>query len=393
MNSWDAWDTLLARRSMRDEVHHQMRAGRTFEQACEIELANLIPIMENIQQVQKEDIVVSDYGDGDLRWNVFLEKALKKICDLLYVSVIVTPDGKHRGTIWEKLPSVSRHYGDHPHADVTSPRKHGIEGILVQRSLFSKAEEALVGFGFPVLARVCREARLRTWTPEYRGIELLQTDYNFPTLFLASILLNRWYPTETLLMSGRDCYQWYMLMSKMYRRGVYWQSSVIARTMDDPNYARYTYNFGPDPALVDLSGSGESFARFAAFSGIAKSILAYRPTGGNSAIRAMVTSPACMRLEQANVAPAPKCVGVTANLEPIFLNRDSVDYSKEPNTQAQIRAFGTCLAAMDHYDLSREREATDGECQGAMTWLMHRYFDFAPDVEQLRLLAMREDRS
>ena len=49
MNSFDFWDTLVARRFMRDEIHWRLREGksRTFEEAAAFELAHLIPIKAN----------------------------------------------------------------------------------------------------------------------------------------------------------------------------------------------------------------------------------------------------------------------------------------------------------------------------------------------------------
>jgi hypothetical protein len=113
-------------------------------------------------------------------------------------------------------------------ADVDSPNEAGIKGILSTLHKLTEPEQYLVDQGLPQLAHVCREARLSTYSAPYRGIEILQADYNFPVLFLASIVLNREYPNHTLLMSSRDCYMWQKLMQKMFGRGVYWYTSVVA---------------------------------------------------------------------------------------------------------------------------------------------------------------------
>ena len=370
MNSFDLFRTL---------VH--ARNGKPGEDSVE----NHYPIAENVAKVQPGDLIVSDYEPH--RADKAIE-IVKRICGLDN-RVIVTMDGKYQGWVWDTLPARPLfHLGDHQRSDVDSPTEHRICGVLCSQHQYSESEEFLRSHGFPVLASVCREARLRTWTERYRGIELLQADYNFPALFLASIVLNRRYPTETLLMSSRDCWLWVQLLQKLYGRGIYWYTSCRARLNADENYHRYIRSLGPNPLLVDLCGSGKSFAE-----GLPQypCFLLYRPNRGAESVPAIVTSQDCWRLEQANVAPQEKCAGVDANLRPIFINQSGTDFQTEPNTRAQCHAFEACLRTMNHYDLSAEIEAEDQRCVPVIDWLIHKYVNFKAAVEELRLLAIRDD--
>jgi len=256
------------------------------------------------------------------------------------------------------------------------------------RSPFTEAEQYLHDSGLQTLALICREARLITWNEKYRGIELLQVDYNFPVLFLGSIILNRLFPTQPLLMSSRDCFMWQQLMQKLFKRGEYWYTSVLARTNADENYHRYIRSFGDNAVLVDLCGSGTSFSKMPQY----QSVLLYRPASGIASVPAIVSSPACMRIEQANVAPHKKAVGVRADFSPIFVDKAGVDNAKEPNTLAQVNAFTIAMSLLDYYDLSPVLNASSDKCQSAMSYLLHHYFDFKEAVEPLRLLAIAEDK-
>lgn len=385
MNSWDFWDTLGARRFMRDEVHWRTREGKA--DPWGFEYANVIPIQENVGKVRPDDLIVSDYGDGTPRWAEFVSSLLLKFG--LKNRAVVTPGGKYEGTVWASLPSrPAIHTGDNQKADVDSANAHGIKGVLSALSPLSESEQYLVGKGFPNLARVCREARLTTYSADYRGIELLQTGYNFPVLFLASIVLNREFPTETLLMSARDCFMWLELMQALFGRGVYWYTSVIARTNAGPNYHRYIQSLGPDPVLVDISGSGNSFMALPQY----KHILMYKPTHGRREVPCMVSSSDCWRLEQANTAPHEKCVGVDDDLKPVFVNKSKTDFCTEPCTLTAVNAFRVAIGAMKHYDLSSELNTPSELCKEVMSHLMHQYIKFKEAVEPLRLLAIRDDQ-
>lgn len=373
VSSWDLFRTLV-----------DARNGKAGEDTIE----NHYPIKENVDQVRRGDVVVSDYETHRS------EKA-QQIVERIGLDnlVIVTDGGKHEGWVWEKLKtnfglSIAKHTGDHLRSDVESPQACGIEGAQCSQHLTTAAEAKVAELGFPILSRVMHEARLRTFNQAYRGIELLQVNYNFPVLFLASIVLNRRYPDHSLLMSSRDCYMWQGLMAKLFGRGIYWYTSCIARINADANYHRYIQQFG-NPLLVDLCGSGISFSKLPQY----PSVLLFKPNDSpEKTIPSLVCDKPVFRLEQANLAPHQKCKGVDANLKPIFINRGGYDWEREPHVDAQLHAFRVAMMVMDLYDLTAELNASDEQCIAAMKWLLPHYIDFAADVEDLRLMAIADDQ-
>lgn len=388
MNSFDIWDTVLARRFMRDEWHWRGREGKPDPMGYEF--ANLIPIAENVAKVKPDDIFISDYGDGTQIYHDFLTRALREVCGLTN-KIFVTPGGKYARIIWATVRAQGynplTHTGDNGPADVESPKSVGIEGILSRLSPFTEPEQFLYDKGLQNLALICREARLTTFDNDRRRIELLQVNYNFPVLFIASVLLNRRYPDNTLLMSSRDCYQWIQLLQAMYGRGEYWYTSCLARERADENYHRYIQSF-KNPLMVDLCGSGKSFTSLPQY----PSVLIVQPdTSTYTNIPAMYRGHV-LRLEQANTAPHDKCLGVDNDLQPKFVRRSGIDWSKDPNVAAQVSAFKTAIRCLPCYDLTAERNISDDLAHEVFSYLLPHYYDFAADVEWARVGAIADDK-
>lgn len=374
LKSWDLFDTLVAGRDTRIAAGNQ---------------PGVYPIAENVQAVQPDDLIISDYEDRQpahgnrTGFDVANERLL--MCGLRN-RLFVSGGGKWEGTIWDKItPRPQHHTGDNQRADVDSPKAHGIKATLSTVHKMTEAEQFIYNAGLEPLAHLCRETRLRTFG-KYRGIEIMQADYNFPVLFCASVLLNRRHPSGTLLMSGRDCFMWQKLMQKLFNRGEYWQTSCYARMNADVNYHRYIKSFGPDPVLVDLCGSGNSFSFLPQY----PTLLMFTPAKSKWNCPALIRGADVFRLEQANRAPHFKCMGVDADLNPIFIDK-GVDIKNEPHIRAQCETFCQAMFLMQQYDMSKVMGQTDAKLLQVMNYLLPHYIDFKDAVEALRLIDIKED--
>jgi hypothetical protein len=392
MKSFDVWDTLLTRRFMRDEWHYRTREGKPDPKG--FEFANLLPIQENVAKYVKGDYIVSDYGDGSQEYTDFVVKALREVChmDIDADHVIVTIGGKYEGSVWSRLPEPSSiHIGDNVKADIESPRAVGIPGELVQFGPFTEAEK-FVSDRIPQLAMVMRETRLRTFGP-YRGIEIMQSNYNFPALFCASIILNRRFPTQKFLMSARDCYMWWHLMKQLFNRGYYWYTSCNLRMNADENYHKYIQSFGDNILLVDLCGSGNSFSHLPMY----PSYLMFTPAASQWNVPAMWRGPDVWRLEQANRAPHLKCGGIDYHpggepeFVPRFLDR-GIDCANEPHIKAQCDTFFLAMSLLWYYDQPSMLQASDDTCLEIIQYMLPHYINFADAVEPLRQIDILEDK-
>jgi hypothetical protein len=382
MNSFDLFRTL---------VH--ARNGNPGEDSIE----NHYPIAENVTKVGPDDIIVSDYETHRA------DKAVAIVRNLgLSNQVTVTDGGKHQGWVWDKLlVKPQTHTGDHYRSDVESPNQNYIKGIHCTQHNYTEAEQKLVELGFKNLALLCREARLTTWSddPKHRAIQVCQTNYNFPVLFMASVLLNRKNPTGNLIFSARDCFMWVRLMQAMYGRGEYWYTSCHARINADANYEQYTQSFdlaGEGIVLVDLSGSGGSFTKLAEKNRVlfGNSVLMYKPLRFNASnsVPALFQSQDVWRLEQCNRAPHQKCMGVDGAGQPIWLDRQCATAETSNLIEAQVKAFGRAVSLLDRYELRPEKSLADVAYTAGMDWLLHRYIKFADAVEPLRQLDIAEDK-
>ena len=234
------------------------------------ELAEVVPIAENLQRVRDGDLLVSDMYLDAAAIRALLDRAgLDR-----QVGLLVTPRGKSSGAIWPRLReqlTIGRHLGDNPHSDVAMPARFGIAVEHTAVSAPSGVEDWLLGVGLGDLARVLREARLRTWTPDplARHLQLIQIQLNAPILLLASVLLHRLagrLGSTSLLFASRDCNLWLTLFRAMASNlggeplaTEYFHTSRKARIDAAPAYCAYAAErLGEDALLVDLCGSGWS---------------------------------------------------------------------------------------------------------------------------------------
>jgi hypothetical protein len=197
MNSWDCFDTLLARAyktpvsifhifsyKIKDPtfVNKRIQAEKksrkkTYEDIykylpgydpqieLDVEKEYTFPILENFNRVQDGDIITSD---------MYLSSS--QILDLLQhhgfnkdVEIFVTYNGKHSGYSWNYLKAnysnINFHFGDNINSDVISCRNNGIKGVFSGSSLFTPEEDFISKTDF-TLATLMR--RLRLSNPYFR---------------------------------------------------------------------------------------------------------------------------------------------------------------------------------------------------------------------------------
>ena len=239
----------------------------------DIELENVIPILENINQVRHGDVLISD---------MYLNK--EHILDLLdkagcqrKTGLIVSNSGKRDGYIWPEISSkvkIEQHLGDNSHSDVEMPRSFAIPAVHTKISEPSVIEDAFIKVGVPQLGQLCRELRLRTWSanPDLRTVQLIQANLNFPLFLLASVALARVAEKlnkRSILFSSRDCDMWLPLFTEMSRRlgrtfdSTYFYTSRVTKINPSHDYMEYGRRLITDDALiVDICGTGWSIAHF-----------------------------------------------------------------------------------------------------------------------------------
>ena len=372
-----------------DDIYRQLAQDTTTDTATirqlrdrelAVEREMLFPIAEHCASFATGDIVVSDmYLPGE-----FLHEIVTQTCRLSPSWLFVAAEGKRNGRIWPTVRehcTPVEHLGDNEVTDLQSASLAGIPARLTTIAQRTAIETDLAAAGYEPLANLIREARLRTWSPvdAERQIQLLQTQTNFPLLFVATLLLAElaaqrgW---RRILFSGRDCYLWHELYRALEPllgatpAATYFYTSRIARTHPSPDYITYFQSLyaGEPSALVDLCGTGWSANRLLAHaSGTRPDIFLLhhldQPNIRNYYERnAAVTEPiaplCCLHrgiinqenevLEELNRAPHPLVTDVVATrtgFQPVFMQEPA-----PTSTEAALRwhrtAFHTAVTLL-----------------------------------------------
>jgi hypothetical protein len=307
VNSWDVFDTLIARtvphptdifsivesehpcpsfKSNRIEaerrsngtiadIYLQFRlltgaseeyANALRQRELQTEMNHTIPIMTNVNQLKATDILVSD---------MYLTES--EIAALLthhgitnYNKLYVYNGGKHTGFAWEALTkeyNILQHTGDNMHSDIIMASRYSIRGIYTDAHKFTQLENTLYTKN-PVLGRLLRTFRLsnpyRETSIEYKLFNE-QITHNIPLLLFMCYKIADTMEKEsrtTVLFLTRDGCLIIKLFKLLYPQftAIPFHSSRIMNTncnKDYVDYIRSVYN-KDSCILFDLHGSYKS---------------------------------------------------------------------------------------------------------------------------------------
>jgi len=287
MNSWDCFDTLIARKyndhyAVFDEVGKRInvpnfrelrisaekKSNGTYADIyknlpdidpnieIEIDIDHCFPIIENLQKVRTGDAIISDiYYPVDV-----VEKILRK-CGLdKQVNFYVSPDGKRNGWIWSKAGKIEIHTGDNKKTDVKSPKNFGINSVHYTGSFLNKIETHAYNVN-PQLALWMRYIRLSCpyYDDHKKQLWLDQSNFNLPILALSSLEL----PDRLIAFTYRDSTFWKPIYEKITKKNALrFDSSRLI--LNNPNFDFKTYvdKTIKDCIVVDLQGTGKSLLNF-----------------------------------------------------------------------------------------------------------------------------------
>jgi hypothetical protein len=287
MNSWDCFDTLVARRfvypyTIFEEVGKRLsienftkmrikaekRSNGTYQGIYEnlngidsdvefqVELEHLYGIQENIDKVQNGDIIISDmYFSKEQITQILQSCGLKKD-----IKIYVTPDGKRKGYIWSSLPKINIHIGDNYKSDVESPSNFGIKAEHYTNHILNEVEKFVYDFD-EQLACWMRYVRLKCPynTTHKRALWNDQTNYNIPVLALASLEL----PNKPIAFTFRDSVYWQKIYEEITGKKSK-QLHVSRKCYTNPSieFTNYVLSETKNCVIADLQGTGKSIKSF-----------------------------------------------------------------------------------------------------------------------------------
>jgi hypothetical protein len=314
------------------DLFHTLAASRTGMNAGEALVEDHIPIAENIAKVQPEDIIISDYHTPSKARQI-----LQDVCGLSN-PLICTEDGKFTGKVWEGL-KLEGHLGDNPHADIATPKAHGIPAEYTTAWQPTDQEKQFGDLGW-----IMREARLRTWNPDpkLRALQLHQIERNFPLLYLVAQKLDAKMREgyTRLLLCSRDCYLLHLLMKRLFGGSYdieYFYTSRLTRYRPSETYAAYAKERLSDKTLVvDMNGSGKSLKYMTDMFGGTPMLVC-----GIGAVVPVLVSNGIR--ETSNLAMHPMVADVVDG-RPVYANPTNQDWRKS-EILVMHEAFKECLVA------------------------------------------------
>jgi hypothetical protein len=206
----------------------------------------------------------------------------------------------------------------------------------------------------------------------YFPYRCLQTEYNFPFLFLASILLHRMvkrHDVDRVLMCSRDAWMWEKLQRSVRHLDFassydvqYFYTSRLTRWFPSESVLEYTrMSISGKTLIVDLCGSGLSLSHFAKMMEVPIRLfilVGYLSLDGISLSRV----PYCLvkkdntAVELANLANHPMVEDIShcvdGSFRPIFANPTGFQWHTHPCLRAMHDAFDEALRAMNKFDYS-----------------------------------------
>ena len=236
-----------------------------------VELDNIFPIVQNVKRVKAGDYIISD-TEYDAQ---FMRELLDKCGVPKDVAIVVTPNGKEKGTVWNSVSDagITRHFGDNLKSDTTC-RKYGIKPFI---HTFQKTTvlEKYIRERYPILTACIIEGRLRNPydndDPHYwlwRG----QCEYNFPILLLFARYLDIWC-TENSVKNVkcmlRDCCLFYRLFKALYGDKynidlIYCSRHSLKNAQGETleYFRKHSGEKNGDTVMIDGQGKGTSFLQF-----------------------------------------------------------------------------------------------------------------------------------
>jgi hypothetical protein len=299
MNSFDVFDTLLARRYISNDailnqlarhfaltnfVEARKTADNGFRSLAEIydhlvlqgvvpasvrdailkreiemEIENVFPVAQNLARVQHGDILISDmYLPASAILQMVRSVGLNK-----QVTLYQSNADKSNGAVWRKFSHRPElHLGDNQKSDFNVPVQHGFNAEHFSPATEpSTIENNLISNGFVHLGLLTREIRLRN-TPTFKDHFDLACDYNLPLLFVMAECIHRQYADRNIVFLGRDCQLLHRIYNAYYDLSYYLPFSRKVAFNQPDDAIQYLHTHAPEnPLFVDVVSTGGTWAQ------------------------------------------------------------------------------------------------------------------------------------
>lgn len=298
MNSFDVFDTLIARRTLTTHyVWQQLEqefnipafasqrpipddGTKTFlevyqalvssgvisadllkplmDRELALEIAHSYPIQENMDRVNDGDMLISDmYLPASAILQMVRAAGLNR-----QVTIYQSNADKGKGIVWQKLAQnpPDLHLGDNEQTDFKQPISCGINAELCNQSNPSQVEKFLFNNDFNNLGFLIREVRLRNNFVNFKNYFELSCQVNLPLIFVILEQLHRKHKDRPIVFLGRDCQLMWRIYNSYYGTAYYLPFSRKIAYNQPELAAKYLKLHTPtNGILVDISSTGETW--------------------------------------------------------------------------------------------------------------------------------------
>jgi hypothetical protein len=310
--------------------------GPLYRGEFDAELRAAFPIVANVRRVQPGDTIITDtYLDAG---------QIRQLADLIGLPadlrIVASYGGKHRGDVWSQFArdEIEVHTGDNIHADVYLPRRHRVRTEHYDGGGWTPLERRLDADGLWAAAAASRAVRLQNphepGTPEWSAWAAQAPNAAFLWAAAAAV---RHFADETghsrVLFVSRSALNLGWVFDRLYPEfpsGTFHASRQVYRSPSGSFLAYARGELQPGTLLVDLHGSGASWAAFREASGIEATCVMVLGVAGFRRRRRMLvpqlseaaTSGDGTSIEVANYALAGRVIDVGGDT----VERDELEY-------------------------------------------------------------------
>jgi len=318
MNSFDVFDTLIARRyvnnnSILNHIESEFKlpgfvtariaadigsrslqeiydalvseniipvsiAPEVMNREISLEIETAIPVKENIDRVNDGDLLISD-----MYLPAYAIREMVRYAGLTKQVTIYQSNGdKNSGKIWKALQNnkPELHLGDNLHSDVTSAKQHGINAEHYPGTNLNAIEQHIYNNGLPQLALLSREIRIRNG--KVSSFFNVANSLNLPWLFITSEMIHRKHNDSNIVFLGRDCQLLQRIYSSYYNTSTYLPFSRKVAFNQPVEALKYLSIHSPkDSVLVDIISTGATWEHLSKFGNTNITAIIYSNIDGN----------------------------------------------------------------------------------------------------------------
>jgi len=253
-------------------------AAEVMNREITLEIETAIPVKENIDRVNDGDLLISD-----MYLPAYAIREMVRYAGLTKQVTIHQSNGdKNSGKIWKALQNnkPELHLGDNLHSDVTSAKQYGINAEHYPGTHLNSIEQHIYNNGLSQIALLSREIRIRNG--KVSSFFNVANSLNLPWLFVTAEMIHRKHNDSNIVFLGRDCQLLQRIYSSYYNTSTYLPFSRKVAFNQPTEALKYLSIHSPkNSVLVDIISTGATWEHLSKFGNTNITAIIYSNIDGN----------------------------------------------------------------------------------------------------------------